>query len=292
MLERSVALDPTYAPAWSQLSGRYYIDGSYSDGGPRALEKSQAAAERALALDPDLPDVHRRLIVLLIEGGDLNGAYGRTVDLLRRRPDSGDAHFSMAYLLRYAGLLEESCRECDIARRLDPGDPAVWRSCAYSFLQLGRYDRAIDYARADGGSVWSRNALVAIFLRQGRTAEARELAHGLGADYLSQAGLACLEGRPRAEIQALGAAETAGLIAVRDSEPKYAASREFARCGFPDTALRLLRRAVEQNYCAWPAMDRDPLFASIRGTPEFAQIRTMGIACQKSFLEHRAGSKH
>jgi hypothetical protein len=78
---------------------------------------------------------------------------------------------------------------------------------------------------------------------------------------------------------------------IRDSEPKYFAAGGFARCGYQDLALRLLRRAVEQNYCAYPAMEKDPLLASIRGTPEFAEIRQAGIACQQRFLAHRAAAK-
>ncbi len=70
MLERSVALDPSYAPAWVALSLRYYNDSSYSDGGQRAIDRSQTAAERAFALDPQLPEVHRRLIILRVEGGN------------------------------------------------------------------------------------------------------------------------------------------------------------------------------------------------------------------------------
>jgi tetratricopeptide (TPR) repeat protein len=287
LLERSVELDSSYAPGWNALSLRYYNDGTYSDGGQRAIEQSQAAAERAFALDPQLPEISRRLIILRVEGGDLNAAFDQTAELLRRRPDSADAHFCLAYVLRYAGLNEESGIECDAARRLDPKNSRLWRSCAFNFMQLDRYDRAIDYATADGGSVWSRNALVIIYLRQGRTPEARKLAAELGTDFLSPATRACLEGRPRSEVEALGGAETAALTVVRDSEPKYTAALEFARCGLPDSALRLLRRAVEQNYCAWPSMDREPLFASIRGTAEFAEIRKLGMACQQQFIAHR-----
>ena len=107
----------------------------------------------------------------------------------------------------------------------------------------------------------------------------------------SQAVLACLEDRPRAEVDSLAAAETTGLVVIRDSEPKYFAAGDLARCGYPELSLRLLRRAVEQNYCAYPTMDKDPLLASVRGTPEFAEIRKMGIACQERFLAHRAATK-
>jgi hypothetical protein len=128
-------------------------------------------------------------------------------------------------------------------------------------------------------------------MRQGKLTEARDVARGLGPDMFSRAVRACLENRPRTEVDALASAETTGLITIRDSEPKYFAAGDFSRCGYPDLALRLLRRAVEQNYCAYPAMDKDPLLDSVRGTPEFAEIRKMGIACQQRFLAHRAGTK-
>jgi TolB-like protein/tRNA A-37 threonylcarbamoyl transferase component Bud32 len=297
LLERSVELDASYAPAWNALSLRYYNDGTYSDGGQRALDRSQAAAERAFALDPQLPEISRRLIVLRVEGGELNAAYDQAVELLRRRPDSADAHFVLAYVLRYAGLLDESCAECDAARRLDPKNSRLWRSCAISFFHLDRYDRALDYLKSEGGSVWARNTIVTFLTRQGKLLEARNIARGLRTDlaplagFHSQAVLACLENRPRAEVKGLASAEAAGLMAIRDSEPKYFAASELARCGYPDIALRLLRKAVQQNYCAYPTMEKDPLLASIRGTPEFAEIRKMGIDCQKRFLAHRAAAK-
>jgi TolB-like protein len=291
LLERSVELDPSYAPAWNALSLRYYTDGSYSDGGQRALERSQAAAERAFALDPQLPEISRRLIVLRVEGGELNAAYDQVAELLRRRPDSADAHFSLAYVLRYAGLLEESLVECDTARRLDPNNSRLWRSCAINFFELQRYDRALEYLKSDHDSVWARNTTVSFLMRQGRVGEAREVARGLGADFNSRVVLACLEKRPRAELNAIAAGETVGLMSVRDSEPKYFAAAELAHCGYTDLGLRLLRKAVQENYCAIPAMDKDPLLASLRETGDFAEIRKLGIDCQKRFLAHRDAVK-
>ena len=291
LLERSVELDPSYAPAWELLSNRYYIDGSYSDGGARALERSQTAAERAFALDPELPDASRRLIVMRVEGGDLNGAYDQALELLRRRPESPNSHFSMSYVLRYAGLLEEAAVECEAARRLDPRNHRVWRSCSQTFNMLGRPDKATEYLFPERDSVWSRNAEVFILTRQGKLAEARTVARSLGPSNYSPAGLACLENRPLPEREALATAEVNGLVSIRDSEPKYHVSAELARCGLSEHALRLLRKAVEENFCGYPAMDTEPRFASILSTPQFAEIRKMGIACQERFLAHRAAAK-
>jgi hypothetical protein len=38
-------------------------------------------------------------------------------------------------------------------------------------------------------------------------------------------------------------------------------------------------------------MDKDPLLASLRETGDFAEIRKLGIDCQKRFLAHRDAVK-
>jgi hypothetical protein len=91
-------------------------------------------------------------------------------------------------------------------------------------------------------------------------------------------------------VAALVNAEIPALMSVRDSEPKFVAASDWAYFGYPDISLRLLKRAVEQNLCGYPAIDRDPLLVSIRKTREFAEIRKMGIACQQRFLAHRAAT--
>jgi len=288
LLERSVALDPTFAPAWSALADRYYLDGAYSDGGQRSQERAQADAQRALSLDSDLISAALRLILLRVEGGDLDAAYDEATDLLRRRPSSAEAHFSLAYLLRYAGLLDESARECETARRLDPKSYR-WRSCDLTFDLLGQYDRAKEYRALDGQSAWFAFESVGGLLREGKRAEAAAIARTVP-DY-PRSTQACLNGRPPQEVESLAREEAAAMLNVRDSEPKYYAASEFAYCGQREVALRLLRKAVEENYCSYPAMDKDPLFASIRGRPEFAAIRQAGIECQKRFLAHRDAAK-
>jgi len=284
LLERSVALDPTFAPAWSALADRYYFDGSYGDGGQRALDRAREYSERALSLDPNLENATQRLIVLRVEGGDLDAAYDQASEFARRRPDSGDAHFALGYVLRYAGLLDESAKECEAARRLDPRNRG-WRSCGQTFEQLGQFDRAREFVDLDAGSLWSNSVTVGLLLRLGKREEAVELIRKHG--HFSPTLAACMTGRPASEVEKIAREEAAAVMRDRDSEPKYNVGAALAQCRQSDLALRLLKTAVEQNYCAWPAMDKDALFASIRGTPEFASIRQAGIECQKRFLAHR-----
>jgi len=196
MLERAVGMDPTYAQAWSALGLRYYFDATYSTGGEPMFQRSNTAYERALARDPNLIFAAGQLITNRVERGELGKAYEEAVALVKRRPESAQAHFTFGYVLRYAGMLEESTRECDTALALDPGN-YQFRSCAWAFMELGKFDRAMDFVRLDAGSEWFASVMPSLLLREGKLAEAREAVKHMSAappffhrDLL----MACLQG--------------------------------------------------------------------------------------------------
>jgi len=93
--------------------------------------------------------------------------------LVNRRPDSAQAHFTMGYVDRYAGVLEDATQECDKALRLDPGN-YFFRSCAWAFMYMGNTQRAWEYVGLDAGSEWANWATPSILLREGKISEARE----------------------------------------------------------------------------------------------------------------------
>jgi serine/threonine protein kinase len=290
LLERAITLDDSYAPAWGELADRYYFDGAYSggDGGPAAFVRSRDAGQRALELEPNLPKAAQRQITLQVEAGDLNGAWDAASALVRRRPDNAEAHFALAYVLRYAGLLEESARECEAALARDPKS-YLWRSCASTYVDLGDYERAKTFLDLDPGSELVRRITQTMLIRRGRYEEALAIAPPRGrpvGDWFRD----CLARRPPSAGSPLPAGVRETVLKIPDSEPKYSISGMMALCGDRESALQILRKGVEQNFCGYPAMDRDPLFDPIRKTPEFAEIRKMGIDCQQRFLSHRAAA--
>ncbi len=285
LLEQAVALDPDYALIWSWLGWRHYFDAEYGGGGEEARQKSKAAYQKALALDPDLVQGVRGLIVLQTEAGDLTGAYDRAEDLLRRRPESADAHFALSYVLRYAGLLEESARECEVTLALDATGPGA-RSCGIAYVGLGNYTRARDYFQLDAGSNWTTYQTADILLRQRKEAEALESFKRLhtemgGAQLL----IACLEHRS-ADVARLAQRAEDVALEIHDPESKYFWTAHLAFCDQRAAALRMLANTVE-NYCAVQQLDRDPLFANLRGEPQFKPVRAAAQQCQQRFLAHR-----
>jgi TolB-like protein/Tfp pilus assembly protein PilF len=287
MLERAVGLDSTYAPAWAALGERYYIDSSYAGGGEAMKKRSDAAHERALALDPNFIVAGARLTRNRVERGELAKAYQEAEDLVRRRPDNAEAHFTLGYVLRYAGLLQESASQCDTALSLDPGN-FRWRSCALLFLQRGDYQRAMDYLHLDLGSEYYKAFSIDALVRTGKAKEALQVGPpniaNWGASYSLL--LACAGHRPFPEIATLASS----VQPEEDPEDNYFSAARLAYCGQTEAAIQMLRRAIEGNYCSYPAIDSDPLFASIRRKPEFGEVRSAAIDCQKKFSAERGQS--
>jgi DNA-binding winged helix-turn-helix (wHTH) protein/TolB-like protein len=282
LLRKSVLLDPSYGPAWGQLSLRYYSASRFGGGGPAMLQLSDAAAERQMALEPDSPGPVAELTIHRTERGDLVQAHQQARELIRRRPDNPNNHHVLSYVLRYGGSLEEAGRECDMVVLL--ATKVVWGSCSTTFMELGNYPRAMDFVRKDLSSEWSKAHAIEVHLREGKTEEAIKI----GAPKIPHWDsykmlLACAQGEPSSEIKALAR----GVEVDDDPEVNYFFAGHLAYCGQTEAALRMLKLAVERNYCSYPAMDKDPFFNQLRTNPDFNQIRQAAITCHEDFVANR-----
>ena len=295
MLERSVKLDPDFAPGWHALGLRYYYDSLYGGGGEVQYRKARSSYERSLELDPNLVEAAANLVVLRTEDGEFEKAYDDAIALVRRRPDAPEAHHTLGYVLRYAGLLEESARECDTALSLDPKNYR-WRSCALNFILLGRYDRAKQLIALDAGSTWANNVTVGALLRENKLEEAVRVAHGLaGGSALLAVQMRLVEDflrhAPEAELAKAEEDVIGQTSSIRDAEPHYWVGSMLGFCQRRRGALGELRTAVDSGWAAYQALDRDPLFASVRSDPEYARIRATAADRQNRFLAHRAQNR-
>ena len=291
MLNQSVALDPGYAPALEALAGRYAGQGWFGDGGQAALERWRALAHRIVELDPD--NVIFRADALYIagefagrgvKGGMTRGeAYRQLQDLVHRRPDRARLHFLASWMLRDAGLLDESARECEAALLVDAQDAGA-RSCGVTFMLRGDYQRALDYLHLDPDSEVSNAVSIDVLLRQGKERDVLQRRPSAipkwgGYDLVIE----FLERRPAREIAALAGK----LRPAPDPEVNYFSAAHLAYSGQAEAALAMLKQAIEGGYCSYPAIDRDPMLQSLRAAPGFGEIRSAAIACQRDFVVER-----
>ena len=292
MLERAVADDPNYAPAWDSLGRRYYFDAVYSGGGAAGYERSNAAYQKALSLEPGRVSAAGFLAANEVEAGKLDKAYQDAHALVQKRPDNAFAHYSLAYVLRYAGLLDEAQRECDKALAIDSQN-FNWRSCAFAFFEQGKPARAIEYLNVDSGSEWSNAVRVSVFMRQGKITEARQAAQQMTDNPIWLRGMlqACLNHAPAPEVHQLAESAQNQFLAEQDPELKYYQGAILADCGEKQIAYTFLRKAVAENYCAHQALQMDPLLAGVRDDADFRFIVQAAEDCQQKFAASRGTSR-
>jgi len=288
LLQWAVGIDSNYAPAWEALGQRYNFDSTYGGGGEEAFQKSNKAYEKALNLDPNRVMAASNLITNRVERGELGRAYDAATALVQRQPQSADAHFALSYVLRYAGMLEQSTQECKAARQLDPGNFA-YRSCAWAFLEMGKTDGAMDFVHLDAGTEWAAWVTPYVHLAAGNLDEARNAARNMGKAPIYHRELmeACTAAQRPPDLARIVREAEASVAMEQDAEAWYHVGSLMAACGQNEPALRLLKAAVQQNYCAHSALLDDPLLKDLRKDTAFNEVLTASSNCQAVFKEGR-----
>ncbi len=281
MLERAVGLDPNYAPAWGALALRYHYDAAYSNGGDTAFQRSNSAFERALGLDPNLVSAAGQLITNRVERGEIVKAYQAAKALVTAHPENANAHFALAYVLRYGGATEESAHECDTALALDPGN-YTFRSCIFTFDQMGNYARGAEFVQLDAGSQYAEDNMMRHYLREGNVARAKEIAAKLKPKIVG-----CLSDAPAPNQAALDRQAEAAILTDPDPEPHYVIAQDFLFCGYKEIALEMIKNAIDNHFCAYSGLQNDSAWAKLRGTPEFAELVSTAKKCRDDFMAER-----
>jgi hypothetical protein len=213
--------------------------------------------------------------------------------MVEKRPQSGFAHFTLSYVLRYASLTKEAADECYMAVRLDPGN-YQFRSCASVFLMTGQFERARDFLKLDKGSEWSNNVEVVLLLHQGRTKEALDMLRQIpeSSFFHTRALAACYSTpRPPGSEQLLQQTEKE-ISAYPDPEPRFTQGGLFNACLGNEFTARLTKSAIEGGYCAYDQVRLDPLLAEFRASPEYPARLAEAQQCRDRFLAARDQLQH
>jgi eukaryotic-like serine/threonine-protein kinase len=120
--EAAVQRDSSYAPAWAGLADAYNLGVPFSAVPPDiALPRARAAAQRALALDSTLAEVHTSLgfIAMFIDRdwAEAERRFNRAVGL---NPSYVQGRLFRAWLFMLTGRSDEALGEIEHARALDP----------------------------------------------------------------------------------------------------------------------------------------------------------------------------
>ena len=93
----------------------------------------------------------------------------------------------------------------------------------------------------------------------------------------------CLEGVQGAALDQPVAEFVRHWQQSEDPETPYAVAPMLVYCGRTAEGLRMLARAVDLGFCAFPAVDLDPIWTKLRTDAEFQRIRAKAQACHERF---------
>jgi TolB-like protein len=290
MFEKSVSLDPTYAPSWAYLGAIDDILASLFFEGRESYDKARQAYDRALQLDPAQIEARVFKANLLTNTGQVEEAVPLLRGVIGTNPNLAQAHWNLAYAYRFGGLLRESINEGERSRQIN-GEIKADNSIFNGYLYDGQYEKFIQSlpAREDSAYVTFYRGLGHYYLKQWKEAAAYfERADQLDRTLMvSQIGKALshgLEGRTALGLKLLKDVEEKIIKSgVTDAEGVYKIAQAFAALNDRPSALRLLRRSIEGGFFCYPYFTNDPLLDNLRGDAEFAELMELARRRHEDF---------
>ncbi len=154
LFQEAVRLDPNFVLAWAYLSSAQSL--SYwvgTDPSPARLAAAKDSLDRALSLDPNLPEVHLALGNYLYHGPhDYTGALAEFEQAEKGLPNSADVIEAIAALQRRLGHWDEAIAEQRRLVELDPRSIHASWSLASTYRMLRRFPEAL--ATLDRALAW------------------------------------------------------------------------------------------------------------------------------------------
>src|SRR6266436_4878566 len=283
LLEESVSLDPTYALAWAYLGKAYSVTGSQYFGGREFHDKAQAAYEKALALKPQQPEARMLLANFLTENNRVEEAVPMLRAVIDENPNHSLARWELSYAYRYSGMLEQSIAEGESALRLDPH---ITGHLFNSYLYAGEPERFVNSLpmRDDAYTLFYRGlghyymkdwARVSVYFDRAYQLDSSALVSQVG-EVLKLA----MEGHNREALELLKGTESKlQQDPFGDGELSYKLAESYSVLGDSASALRLLKKSIDQGFFCYPYFISDSLLDNIRGETEYASL--MEVARQR-----------
>ena len=260
--------DPDFGPAWARLGRCYRFLQKFGQEGSQSLELAKWAFHRAFALNPDLPIAHNLYTQMEADSGHAQEAMVRLLGQEEKHPNDPELFAGLVQACRYCGLLDESIRAHHRARRLDS---RVVTSVAHTCFLLGDYERTLEWHPPGLRCYLDLAALAAA----GRETEAAEL---LSRRSIPGGPFPAMMGSLRFYLQGDHASSleivkrALALRPTADPEAKFYLTRQLARDGAHEEALRTIHDLATEGFLCSTALRCDPWLRPLARLPDFQDV--------------------
>ncbi len=281
--DRAVALDPEFGRAHAGLASAYALLPEYTDSPPLdVLERTRAAASRALEIDSGLAEAHTALGLASLHAFDFETAEKEYRMAIALESRYATAHQWYGELLYHTGRLDSSIAQLRQAASLDPLAPVPTAALGFALHLTGRYDEAIAEIQKGlelaPGLGLARALLAFCYLYKGDSQKAvreMEKAARLDPNYsIRQGQLAYIYGASGDKVRAQ--AVLAKLRERAKSEHLTSFPFAMAQMGTGDTegALTSLEHAVDEHDIGLSEFSllNEEVWDPLRGNPRFQRL--------------------
>jgi len=285
LLQRAVALDPSFAVAHAWLARAYTLRvAQFDPGDSAALEGAFLATEKAFQLNPDLAEAHFARANLLW-GATKQFAHERAIQEDRRAvelsPNLDAAHHHLGLVYTHIGLLDKALEELRKTIAIDPGDWMAQQRIAETALLQGRYEEGFRVLQTVppeyNPPFWNFDATWAL-IELGRNGDASTLIerylHGHPEDRGGlmtslRAIVSAKQGDARRAEADIQSAIQKGKGFVHFHHTEYNIAAAYALLRQPRASVEWLRRAAAEGWPCYPLFASDRNLDNIRGDPAF-----------------------
>ena len=148
--QQAIKLDPKFALAYARIAETYGSMPAYPYLSPKeAFPQAKAAAQKALEIDPLLPEAHTFLAYSLTiydwNWGEAERSFKRAIEL---DPNNSAAHFRYGQIyLVPVGRIDEGIAEIKRGLELEPLDINMGSTLGWTYLAAGRNDEAFEQSK-------------------------------------------------------------------------------------------------------------------------------------------------
>ncbi len=287
--QSAIAKDPTYAPAFAGLASTFVLLREYSlFPDSEAYPKAKAAAQRAIALDPQLAEPHAELgFVEFFWDWEPAQAETEFRTALRLDPELPLSHHWFGSVLAHEGRFGEALPELKVAQHLNPSSGAILTVYALALGMDGKRGEASDMlqeALSNADDLPDRNpatmhSVLGLLSLMRPSDIPRFLAETTrGAQLRGDARAVANLQRAEKVYKAQGEAAMWRAMLTEEkrqhlNQTTYAMARYEARLGARDEALTHLAVLAARHDPEMIGISTDPLLSGLHNEPRFQRIR-------------------
>lgn len=285
--KRALELDPDFAAAWSALADCHILRATRGMAPPaEAAREAEAAARRALELDPSLADAHVSIGVVQMHTGDMQGSIRSLRHAVELNPALALAHNMLARALSTLERHEEALVAAQRSIDLDPLAVMLHTILADVYYFARQYEKAVlSYRMAielDSRFASAHTDLARALEALGRFDEARaayetgrRLSGGIAGPSFGLAHLEAAAGNVAEARRILGELTAARAQRVVSA---WGIGCVHASLGDIDEAYRWLETAVQEKASGLSLLRVHPRLDPIRSDPRYRPlVRRVGL---------------